>query len=67
VAWTYDLALYERHAPRIAKLRGGGLTYDDLLVPRFRIEKHADFEVFYLPFDAINKTARVVARLGPCG
>lgn len=53
-------ARFERYAPRIARLPQRTLIAADLMINAFLLERDGDLSVYYIPFERLNPSARVV-------
>jgi hypothetical protein len=52
--------LFDRFAPVIARLPPGRLTAAELLTDAFLMERDGELSMYYVPFERVNRDARVV-------
>jgi len=58
---------FERYAPRIARLPRRTLTFADLMINAFLLERDGDLSVCYISFERVSPDARVTSPLASLG
>lgn len=58
---THPYDLFDKFAPYLTTLSAQGpLSVSDLLVPELQLERVGNVEIYFAPFDYVNKAAKVI-------